>query len=421
MRQPRSLLSNIMALGVLQISSYVIPVLIAAYSARVLGVETWGRVALVQLVLGYFSLVVSWGFSWSATRKIAAAQDDPDEVSRIAAATIASQAILAVLMIALILALVLTLPFFETNAELYLFGLGTIAGQAVFPTWLLTGLERMKEFSLIQIASRILALVLIVLLVKSPGDAEWMIGCNAAATILAGAATFVWLHRSRLFVWTFPKWRDVWGELRDGSTIFLSTSAVGMYVNLTPIILGTLAGPAATGHFVLADRLRLAAQSVLAPVSNALFPRLSRLVRTDAAHASYLLKRSALVIIGASVLIGITLFVGADHFVRIVGGPDFAASGEVLRYLALLPVIMSFSTFIGLQIILPNGRNRAFNIILVTAGMLSLLLVIPLVRWKGEIGAAITLCIVEGYVSVAMAVYLLRSGYFSGRWAVTGN
>ncbi|WP_163071558.1 oligosaccharide flippase family protein, partial [Acinetobacter baumannii] len=76
-----SLAENIVSLGALQLSSYLLPVAIAAYTTRVLGIEAWGRVALVQLVLGYFTLVVGWGFSWSATRKIAALHDDQVEIS----------------------------------------------------------------------------------------------------------------------------------------------------------------------------------------------------------------------------------------------------------------------------------------------------------------------------------------------------
>lgn len=175
-------------------------------------------------------------------------------------------------------------------------------------------------------------------------------------------------------------------------------------------------GPAATGYFVLADRIRQAAQSVLAPVSNALFPRISRLVLTDPLLARSMLRRSGAAIFSISVVISVALFVAADHLVTLVGGPAFMPAGRVLGWLAMLPVVMSFSTFFGLQVLLPNQKNTVFNIILGSAGILSLMMILPLIQWKGAEGAAISLCITEIFVSAAMTAYLARSGFFRGKW-----
>lgn len=411
-----SLVENIVSLGALQLSSYLLPVAIAAYTARVLGIEAWGRVALVQLVLTYFTLVVSWGFSWSATRKIAALHDNEAEISRVAIATMAGQAILAIVMALILVILVLTVPFFARDTAFYLWGIGVLLGAAVFPTWLLTGLERMRDFSIIQISARVITLGLVVILVRKPADAPLMIAVNALAGICAGAATILWLGRSALLAWRRPTPGQIWHELRDGGTIFASTTVIGLYVNLTPIILGALMGPAATGYFVLADRIRQAAQSVLAPVSNALFPRISRLVRTDPLLARAMLRRSGTAIFAVSILISAALFVAADHLVTLVGGPAFLPAGRVLGWLAMLPVVMSFSTVFGLQVLLPNQKNKAFNIILGSAGVLSLMMIVPLIQWKGAEGAAISLCVTEAFVSAAMATYLVRSGFFVGKW-----
>lgn len=412
-----SLAENIVSLGALQLSSYLLPLAIAAYTARVLGIEAWGRVALVQLVLTYFTLVISWGFSWSATRKIAALHDNEAEISRVAVATMAGQAILAAVMALVLVVLVFTVPFFARDAPFYLWGIGVLLGAAVFPTWLLTGLERMRDFSIIQISARCVTLGLVVMLVRQPSDAPLMIAANAMAGICAGAATLFWLRRSALLAWRRPTLSQIWHELRDGGTIFASTTVIGLYVNVTPIILGALMGPAATGSFVLADRIRQAAQSVLAPVSNALFPRISRLVQADPLLARSMLRRSGAAIFAVSILISAALYLAADHLVTLVGGPAFLPAGRVLGWLAMLPVVMSFSTFFGLQVLLPHQKNKVFNVILGSAGVLSLAMIVPLILWKGTEGAAISLCVTEAFVSAAMTIYLARSGFFSGKWS----
>lgn len=410
------LIGNITALGFLQISAYVLPLAIAAYTTRVLGLEDWGHVAMTQLVLGFFCLFVSWGFSWSATRKIAAIGDDPAEVSKVAIATILGQVLLACAMGLVLLALIATVPFFRDAAAFYLWGLLVIAGTALFPNWLLTGLERMRAFSAIQIGGRILTLVFIVLFVHSPADAPLIIAIQGAVSLIAGSVSVWLLHRDGILMWRRPTLADIFVEVKEGSAIFLSTTAIGVYVNLTPVILGFLAGPVAVGQFALADRIRQAAQSVLQPVSTALFPRISRLVASDPSAAAPLLKISGIGLVVISAGISAALWLFAPHFVTIIGGQQFAPAAEVLRWLSLLPIVMSFSTFLGLQILLPNKRTKPFNVILISGGVLSLILIAPLTRAYGAEGAAMTLLLVEGFVSLSMVVYVLKTGYFKGHW-----
>ncbi len=272
----------------------------------------------------------------------------------------------------------------------------------------------MKAFSAIQIGGRILTLVLIILLVHAPDDAPLIIAIQGTVSLVAGFVSVWLLHRDGILIWSRPSARDIFEEIKEGSAIFLSTTAIGIYVNLTPVILGFLAGPVAVGQFALADRIRQAAQSVLQPVSTALFPRISRLVASDPRSAAPLLKISGIGLVVISTGITGALWVLAPQFVVLIGGQQFAAAAEVLRWLAFLPVVMSFSTFLGLQILLPNKRTKAFNTILVSGGILSLVIIAPLIKTFGPEGAAMTLLIVEGFVSLSMVIYVLKTGYFRG-------
>ncbi|MFX6230866.1 hypothetical protein ABTF44_22995, partial [Acinetobacter baumannii] len=68
---------------------------------------------------------------------------------------------------------------------------------------------------------------------------------------------------------------------------------------------------------------------------------------TDPLLARSMLRRSGAAIFSISVVISVALFVAADHLVTLVGGPAFMPAGRVLGWLAMLPVVMSFSTFFG--------------------------------------------------------------------------
>jgi PST family polysaccharide transporter len=410
--KPRRLRENIAALGLVQLATYAFPLIAAAYSARVLGAESWGRVAIVQGVLAYVAVFTNWGFAWSATSKIAANRENPEAVASILAATVGAQVALTIVAASLLLLLMATVQYFYVNARYYAWGIAALASASVATPWLFSGLERMRESATIQIISRVVSLALILILVRGPNDAALMIAAGAAGNAFGSVLTAIWARHSVGRDWRRPKAIEVWRELRCGASLFASTVWVSLYINLTPLIVGSIAGTTVAGHFVLADRIRQAAQSTLAPLTNALFPRMSRLVRQDPELAGSLMMRGGALLIAASAMVSALLFAGAEHLVGLIGGSSFIRSAEALRWLAPLPFIMSFSTHLGQQVMLSMGRVRAFSLILLAAAVLSLTLIFPLVKGLGANGAAITLCIVEAFVSVLMIAYVSRTRLF---------
>jgi PST family polysaccharide transporter len=64
---------------------------------------------------------------------------------------------------------------------------------------------------------------------------------------------------------------------------------------------------------------------------------------------------------------------------------------------------------------LPNGMNRTFNLILMTAGVICIAVLWPLVHWMQARGAAASMLLVELFVTGSMAHLLLRRGYIGNR------
>lgn len=410
MPSPPKLLHNIAALGSVQVISYLLPLITLPYVTRVLGVEAWGKLALVQVVLGYFSMFTNWGFGWSGTRKVAGVRDDHLKLSEVFMSIWAAQWLLAVFAALVLATLILTVPFFQSYWPFYVFGLAGIFTTLLFPVWFLTGLERMKQVAAIQIGSRLVGLPLIFLFVKTSNDAPLMIGIGVATALLGGILTLIWIQKDLKLHWHLPGWQRVFAELKESGSIFASTVWISLYTTLTPTILAIVAGPVAVGYYSLADKARLLAQSALSPISQALFPRMSHLFKTDQAQARQLLHRSAKFIVLLSAGASITLWLLAEYIVILLAGEQFRPAVAVLHWLAPLPFVISLSNIFGVQVMLPNQKTVAFNRILSAVGALSLMLIYPLIEWHGAIGASINTLIAESVVTISMGVYLLKTG-----------
>jgi PST family polysaccharide transporter len=368
---------------------------------------------LAQVILGYFGILTDWGFPISATRKVAALRDDRDGLSQVFLSIWAAQWLLAAVSIVLLLLLIAFVPYFRENARYYFYGLGTIVGSVMFPVWLLNGLERMKQVAWIQISARLTAVPLIFILLQTPEDAPLMIAISAGTGFVAGALTIYWINTNLGMIWVVPTFRQVVGELTEANTLFLSTIWISLYTSVTPAILGMIAGPVAVGYFALADKIRQFVQSALAPVFQAMFPRMSYLFASNVPEARELLKRSAALIVGTSALASLMLWLFADTIIILLAGGQFSKATSVLRWLAPLPFIISLSNLFGIQIMLPNHFTQAFNRILLTASIMSLCLIVPFIQWKGVEGASINTFLTESFVTLSMAFYLWRIQFFA--------
>jgi PST family polysaccharide transporter len=372
----------------------------------------------VQIIIGYFTLVTNWGFAMSGTRKVAAHRNEPECVSDIFLASWAAQWLLCAFVILLLVLLILFVPFFNRYAMYFLWGIGGIISSVLFPVWFLNGMERMKQIAAIQIVARAAGIPLLFLLVQSPQDAPLVLAIGAMTGILGGAITLAWMNKHLGLIWRWPSKLRILDELREGAAIFASTVWIGLYTTLTPTILGLVAGNAAVGYYVLADRARQLAQSALTPISQALFPRMSQLFQTNSTQARALLLRSSKLILLISASSSMALWILAEHIVILLAGEQFRPAITVLKWLAPLPFVISLSNIFGVQILLPNQKTKAFNRVLSVAGALSLVMILPLILWKGAEGAAINTFITECFVTLAMALYLWKTGFFikSNNW-----
>ena len=402
-----SLRSNILALGAVQVGNFLVPLLVLPYLARVLGPQAYGQVVWVQTVMLFGAMWVDFGFGWSATREISAHRQDAQRVARLSANVWALQWGLLIVFVLAVLAVVWLRA--EPGAwVLYVAGLGLVLGQVLLPLWLFQGFEALRDMAVIQLAGKVLALPMLFVWVQGPQDQVWALLFFSASSVLAGVLALGWVLHRRLVMLVMPQWVGMFFALKEGSVLFSSRALISLYTTLVPLAVGWWAGPVQLAYFNLADRFRQAVQALVAPVSQALFPRMSWLFEHDPGAARALLRKSALGMGAMSALAGAVLWAGAEVWMTALGGRDFAQGATVLHWLAPVPCVVAMSNLLGVQVMLPRGMNRPFTLILGMASMLSLAMLYPMTHRAGAQGAAQLVLLVECFVTGAMALYLRR-------------
>jgi PST family polysaccharide transporter len=380
---------NILGLGGLQIANFLTTLVMIPYLTRVFGVEGWGEIVFALLLINYLVWFSNWGFYLGAVQKIAACRNLRDQVSAIACQVWCAQLLLTA--ISILFLLFYSFYFSKLSlTPLFIAGITLLIGNLMTPLWILNGLERVWEASLIQFLAKLLAVPFILILVHAQTDAATYIYINGIASISIGLCYLFWLVKSRQILLTKVCIKGVYERILMEKRLFVTSITGSMTEAVIPTFLGWSGNIEALGLFNIADRIKSAGITVLHPVVHALYPRMSHLFSANKKQAIELLKTSGLMLLFASGLISLVIWLFSSNLVVLLAGNEFHGASAYLNWLAAIPFVSTISSFIIYQILVPAGEERYFLYWSMIVLILNLLLIYPLVQLLGGVGAAIT-------------------------------
>ncbi|MCL5671643.1 MAG: oligosaccharide flippase family protein [Acidobacteria bacterium] len=361
--------------------------------------------------MAYFGVVVDYGFDWSATRMISVGRSDANAVSRTAMGVWGAKFFLLALSVCALVPVTLFVPKVREAALVVWVIFASLAGRALFPSWLYQGLEQMAGIATINISVRTAGLIALILFVKQPKDILVCATILTFQSLLAGILGVAWaIGRFRIQL-GLPGWSDIWRNLRDGLALFLSASATTLYTSGNAFVLGMLVGNFSTvGYYVAAERLVRAAIDALGPISQAFFPRVANLahISKDLALREGRRILAVLAPLGAGIF-AVTVAL-APEIVRIVFGHNFTPTVSVLRILAFCIPNIVLATVWSTLMMISFKRDYAVMKILFVAGLLNIGLAVLIAPIWGADGMAIGVVAAETFVNAASFIYTLKHG-----------
>jgi PST family polysaccharide transporter len=192
--------------------------------------------------------------------------------------------------------------------------------------------------------------------------------------------------------------------------VFIATSLVEIYASSNIVLLTLMAGNVAGGYFAAGDKLIRAALGMLQPLRTAAYPRVSFLMHHARDDAFAFLRKMFVLQGSIASLISLCIFFGAPLAVKLLYGPQYEPTVDVLRWMAFVPLMSSLSDLFGVQTMLPLGMNSPFSRVLIGSAVVNFGLLAVLAKLFGEQGAAATALIVETSIAAAMALTLHLEG-----------
>jgi len=251
--------------------------------------------------------------------------------------------------------------------------------------------------------------VLIFVIIKNENDFVKLAGLNTAAQFVIGFTGLLIVLNKLQIKYIFPKISLLKLQIKNGWNLFLSTVWINLYTTSNVFILGLFAPATVVGYFAAADKIRMAFQGILSPMSQSVFPYVNNLLNESYERFISFNKKLFKIALLVGTIISIILFLFAEPLVNIVLGRDYQSSILVLRIIAWLPVVIFLSNVFGIQTMLPMNKHKSFAIILFFAAMINLVLSFILVPKYFEIGTAISVLATEIFVTIAFFVFIKKN------------
>jgi PST family polysaccharide transporter len=392
----KKLIHNFISLSVVQGLSIVFPLVTFPYLIRVLGVEGFGVFTMIQTVMMYFDLVVSFGFGLTAVQAIAAHLHDQPFINKVINTVYFIKASLLSVLLILVLLFSLVVPFLQEHLGLILLSMLYLLGNLLFPDWYFQGIQRMRSITVIALLSKVFSLALILWMVHEPRDVKKAVLAISLGNFLSGSIGFLILLRQFRLRPYIPDRLYIRSLFIESSYVFANTVVAPLYMSVNIFIVRFFTNPVMVGYYAIAEKI-FSALSMFTSIANRTFyPHLSQVYAQSKIRFRKLVQHISGLFLAAFITLALLQFFGAHELIHLVGGKqnisDTPTAVLLLRILSAGLIVAPFVSFYFQLMILQGQKSMAVrnSLLVVICNFIAGCL---LTYFFGVAGMAVNICL----------------------------
>ncbi len=398
-----------------QVLAIALPLVTTPYLSRVLGADGIGQYSFAQSVVSYFALAAALGSTLYGQRLIARVSTEPEERSRRF-----WEIFLFRVLGALAAALIYCLCVLPNCSDVLLYAVASIEilTVAVDITWFYQGMEDFQPIAVCTAVGRVIAIAAVFTLVRTREDLIVYVVCYCVSILLGNL--FSWYGVRKYLVAVSPRSLSLRGHLIPSVSLFASQFAIQIYTVLDKTMIGLITqSDFENGYYEQSQKLIKVLIALVTSLGVVMASRVAVLWKENKKKEVYDLMYGSFrftFALGLPMAVGCMLIL--SRFVPVFYGEGFEPVISIIRVLCLMFPIIGCSNVIGIQLLVPTGREKYLTrSVLVGAGVNVAFnsLMIPL--W-GAMGAAAASVIAEGAVT-AVQFYIVRKEIRFGQVAIS--
>lgn len=379
---------NGMWLYILQVFNTISPLLTLPYITRVLGASDYGVFSIALNIIGYFQVVVEYGFGMSGSRKVALLEDK-SKLEKVFTSIVSARTLLCAGCFTL--TYIYVMLFGKTTEQnlctliLFLSVLGLVLQQ----TWIFQGLQQMKYITIISVISRLISLACIFLFVKSKEDLYLYCIFYSISPIVSGVIGTLFVIFKFNIHFIKICFSDIWEEIQDGWYVFTTSMSSKIFSAIGITFLGIFSSDATVGIYSAIQKIPIIMMLAWTPLNQVIYPISSKKM-TDSYEIGkifvYGLRKKLLPIF---LLFGGGVAIVSKWIVLLLFGSEYAQYFYWIYPLLLWLVIGINNNFLGIQILLGGGYSKEYSTCFQIGVICTILFNVIFIYFWGGMGAAL--------------------------------
>lgn len=385
-----------------QIVSFIVPLILSPYVARVLSAELIGDYSYALANSSYFVLIEALGFSLYGMLKVSANRADKNYIS-----TLFKEIMIAKFFLMVICIIVYTISFVWTSSDnkiLCAIMIMNIISTGIDSTWFLMGMEDFKTTALRNIAVRLVNVFLIIILVKSKKDfliyAIIMQLSNVISYIVVFPTVKKYIISSKV------SFKNILKHTIKSLIYFVPGIVNTIFTSADKTVLGAFANSYEVGVYEQASKICSLCGSVINSISNVVMPRVTYLNHNASNEKS---KRFMFKTLHYASIVAIAVTVGiiciSDEFVPLFFGLGYEKSAILLKILAFNVLMSILANYIGQQCLISNDKQNQYNIAISMGAILNVILNLFMVERFQSVGVSVASVVSSGVLFWVVLVF----------------
>lgn len=397
------IIKNVGHLFLVQGVNYIFPIFTLPYLTYKLGVSDFGVYAFSQVIIQYFQVFTDYGFNLTATRKLAASQDNIKKIENI---------FWSVFIVKIVLGLIasaaggLLLVFFVSDEEiilLYVYSFFAVWGSIFFPVWYFQGLELMKQIAWINLVSKLAGVILLFAFVQGKDDIALAGLAQAIPSIFSGILACFIIYRSGKISKIRLNLKEIKIELIEGRHIFFTSLFSSVISSSGILFLGLYHNSAVVGVYASSEKVVKAAVGFFSPITQAIYPNNSKAFSQSQSEGFGVVRSTGFYVVLLALFSALSLWFFAPYIAMFFKWED-ERHVFVIRLLAPWLFFGVVNNIFGVQILTAMGEGKIYSRLFMLASVVLLIILISCVQEYDLNAVLASMNIAEGVLTIILII-----------------
>lgn len=402
--QNKSVKKNYIMNIVLSMSSFIFPLIVFPYVARIIKPVGLGKVSMATSVISCLSIFAQLGIPTYGIRECAKVRDDKGRLSQLVCNLLYINTISCFVTFSFFWVLLFFIPQFKYEATLYLIMSSSLILNTFGMEWLFRGLEEYYYITVRSLIFKAIAIVLMFFFIKNEND---YILYGFFTVFAASASNILNIFRAHKIISFKGIEKKSLSKHVASALVFVSmTCATTIYMNLDNIMLGFMKDNIEVGYYDAAVKVKKVVVSIITALGGVLLPRVTYLIENNyVKQFKEIVCKSINYVIFIALPMMFYLIYFAQDCIYLLCGEEYEGAVIPMKIITGTIIFIGLSNMTGIQVLIPLGKEKKVLISEIYGAIIDVILNFLLIPLIGASGAAV------GTVAAEITVLLVQLYY----------